>query len=241
MDRVLRVQVVLKGVRSSALVSYDILVGDLGCAPWYNIHVVSISFQLLNRKLFCPRPWQLLWIGIRMVCTEDVLNLVDCLLLFHVSLSQAFQNLLLVTFKFLRFAVFLSDLDNLILDDLVLLLSNLGPLLSGDSLDPLSDFLLLGFDLGPVFLKLLGLFCLVLSQTFCVLNAFFLDGLSLLQLVHVHFLSALSRVASLIRHDWVLTSHYRRLYWQNVLSSRLHCKEVGCWAVFLLDHGMLSL
>ena len=94
------------------------------------------------------------------------LNLINRLLLLHVGLSKPPKDALLVPLKALRFAIFSSNLYNLLLNRLVFLLADGGPLLSRDPFGFLLDSLLARPDLPLPLLHLLHipgillLFCL---------------------------------------------------------------------------------
>ena len=88
---------------------------------------------------------------------ENILNLLDRLLLLLVSLSESLENTLFTLFQSSGFSVFLANFDDLLLDDLVLLLSDLGPFLGSECFAPLPnsiigvlDHLALLFDLLQV-------------------------------------------------------------------------------------------
>lgn len=89
--------------------------------------------------------WEDLRCGNARVDTEDALDLLDSLLLLHVGLAQSLEDSLLLPLKTFRFTVLLADLNDLLFDYLVFLLSDLGPLLSGH---------LVNFLFRSVFLRL---------------------------------------------------------------------------------------
>lgn len=96
------------------------------------------------------------------------------------SLAQAFQDPLFLPFKTFCFIVFLSDLNNLLLDDLVFVLAHLGPLLRDDLLAAFFHPLLVRFDL-PIFLfHLAKVPCFLPLASLGNFLAFFLDSEGLL-------------------------------------------------------------
>ena len=131
---------------------------------------------------------------------------MDGLLLFLVRLPESFEDFLLISFKTASFTVFLTDADDLLLDDVVFLLSYCGPLLCGDLLTLLFGLLLLGFDQHASLLQLFELLRLLLFLGLKQLLSLFLDGGCLLFFHKAEFLSAAQGHPRLIRHDGSLRS-----------------------------------
>ena len=71
------------------------------------------------------------------------------------SHSESLENTLFTLFESSSFSVFLADFDDLLFDDLILLLSDLGPFLGSDCLTPFPNFIIGVLDYLALLLDLL--------------------------------------------------------------------------------------
>ena len=105
--------------------------------------------------------------------SKYALDFLNCLLLFHVSLTKALQYTLLVSFKSACFAILLTNLDDLLFDHFVFVLADLRPPLGCHFLGSLPDPQLCGLNLSTSLLLLLHVFdillLLSLHKSLCLL------------------------------------------------------------------------
>ena len=94
--------------------------------------------------------------------SKDTLDFFNSLLLLLMSLSEPLEYALLILLQSSRLAVFLADLDDLLLDHLVLMLASLCPFLGCDLLRALSNAQLCGLDLSLSLLNLFQISCILL-------------------------------------------------------------------------------
>jgi len=132
---------------------------------------------------------------------ENVLNFLNCLLLLHVSLSEAFENLLLMALQTFGFAVLLADFDNLLLDDLVFDVAHVGPLLGGHTVNFLLCLGLLLLDHHAFLYQLAHLPLFLSLFLLCNFDAFLLYLGSLLHFDSLKLLPGLGSNSCLSSDD----------------------------------------
>ena len=108
--------------------------------------------------------------------SKDSLDLFNGLLLLLMSLSEPLKYALLVLLQSSSLAVFLADLDDLLLDPLVLMLASLCPFLGCDLLRALSNAHLCRLDLSLAMLDLFQISCVLLLPSLEQRLHLFLDS-----------------------------------------------------------------
>ena len=111
---------------------------------------------------------------------KNGLNLLNSFLLLQVCLSESLKDPLFILLQLSSFTIFLSNLDYLLLDNFVLVLTNLGPLLRCELVRLLSDFILLCLDLHLILDELLHVLSVLLPLSFEQFSHLLLQGLGLL-------------------------------------------------------------
>ena len=117
------------------------------------------------------------------------------------SLSETFKNFLLLALEALGLRVLFTDLHDLSLDDLVLYVAHVVPLLGSNLLHFLFGLDLLSLDQHAFLLQLAHLFIILLFLDLGKLLALFLNRYSLLVFEALHFLPVFDGDAGLDGHD----------------------------------------
>ena len=111
---------------------------------------------------------------------KNGLNLLNSFLLLQVCLSESLKDPLFILLQLSSFTILLSNLNYLLLDNFILVLTNLGPLLRCELVRLLSDFILLCLDLYLILDELLHVLSVLLPLGFEQFSHLLLQGLGLL-------------------------------------------------------------